>query len=173
MQYRYAVSLLFFIWSLQFTNMVNKWCAPGCRSGYVTQNGDEQIKLSFFKFPTDQELRKKWIHKVPRRGWMPASNTVLCEKHFRSEDFQSERIDKTCGRADKRGQLQRKFLKSSEKLKLAIKFEKSSIAMRNGTKRSPSGYRPSWLTLLQRKKKSGLKKQQIYMVGCYHINKYD
>ena len=91
--------------------MVNKCCAPGCRSGYVTQNGDEQIKLSFFKFPTDQELRKKWIHKVPRRGWVPTSNTVLCEKHFRSEDFQSERIDKTFGRAEKRGKLQRKFVK--------------------------------------------------------------
>ncbi|TRY71681.1 hypothetical protein TCAL_14044 [Tigriopus californicus] len=54
--------------------MVNKCCAPGCRTGYKAledhERTDQVAKLeavSIHKFPPDPSLQQKWIQAIPRK----------------------------------------------------------------------------------------------------------
>lgn len=56
--------------------MVNKCCAPNCRSNY---DGGE--KVSAFKFPKDETLRSKWILNIKReKTFIPSKNSVVSRK---------------------------------------------------------------------------------------------
>ena len=75
--------------------MVNKCVAPGCRTGYTAESN--HIKINVYRFPVEKELRQRWIQRVPRQNWIPTKNSVLCENHFLTSDFQVERDDNTRG----------------------------------------------------------------------------
>ena len=68
-------------------------CAPGCdtgnRSEVKARNPDE--KISLFKFPQEENRRKLWIARVPRKNWdvSKISYLFLCEKHFHKDDFET------------------------------------------------------------------------------------
>jgi hypothetical protein len=61
--------------------MVNKCCAPGCRSGYSGEKEkdiDKEAKeggtgtvpeeaISYHKFPKDPPLRQTWTRAIPRK----------------------------------------------------------------------------------------------------------
>jgi len=43
-----------------------------------------------FLFPRDPAIRAKWIVAVRRQGLVITSNTAVCSKHFREEDFRTD-----------------------------------------------------------------------------------
>ncbi|XP_026728311.1 THAP domain-containing protein 1-like isoform X2 [Trichoplusia ni] len=47
----------------------------------------EDNGLRFHKFPTDDDLRKRWIESTGRRNWKPNKNSFICSKHFRDTDY--------------------------------------------------------------------------------------
>lgn len=60
--------------------MVNYCVVPKCH----TEGG--------YKFPSDPELRRRWCIAIKREGpnktaWTNTPNSVVCEKHFKPEDF--------------------------------------------------------------------------------------
>ena len=60
--------------------MPNRCCVPQC-------GGD-----GGFKFPTDPDLAIKWRVAIKRLGpdkslWKPGIHAVVCDKHFKAEDF--------------------------------------------------------------------------------------
>ena len=58
--------------------------AAGC-------NKSSSSEITLFRFPKDQELRKKWIAQVQRTRaqWKgPLATSVLCSAHFTEEDFE-------------------------------------------------------------------------------------
>uniref|UniRef100_A0A3B3UN88 THAP domain-containing protein 1 n=1 Tax=Poecilia latipinna TaxID=48699 RepID=A0A3B3UN88_9TELE len=44
--------------------------------------------VSFFCFPTDEELRKKWIVAIRRANLAIKAHTRVCSRHFKREDIQ-------------------------------------------------------------------------------------
>jgi len=38
----------------------------------------------------DEKRRQQWIQKVRRDNWSPTANSVLCSRHFESEDFEPD-----------------------------------------------------------------------------------
>ena len=57
--------------------MVNKCCVVNCRSNYVGQEHN-----AVFSFPTDFDIRNRWIKFVNRKDRQPPSSSVICSKHF-------------------------------------------------------------------------------------------
>ena len=43
--------------------------------------------MIFFRFSSDEDLRKKWISKINRTDWNPTKYTKICSCHFNNEDF--------------------------------------------------------------------------------------
>ena len=60
--------------------MVNKWCIVGCRSNY---KGEEIVRA--FSFPSEEDIKNRWIEFVNRKVWQPISSAVICIKHFESK----------------------------------------------------------------------------------------
>ena len=60
--------------------MVNKCCVADCKSNYVSDS--EKGYVTYFKFPTDKTLQKKWLRKIPREELNVSIYTVVCIKHF-------------------------------------------------------------------------------------------
>ena len=72
--------------------MVNKCCAPGCKTGYKSNRSD--AKLKFYKLPlNDAILLNKWIRFLSLKDFHPTKNHRLCELHFQDEDVQRDRVD--------------------------------------------------------------------------------
>ena len=57
--------------------MVDKCCAVGCRSNY---KGEGIVPV--FSFPSDEDIKNRWIKFVIRKDWQPISSAVICIKHF-------------------------------------------------------------------------------------------
>ena len=72
-------------------------CASGCnnQSGIaVDENG---VKVSFARFPADNDRKKLWASKVPRldatnrkENWFPTQNSRICTEHFLPDQFVTE-----------------------------------------------------------------------------------
>ena len=92
-------------------SMVNKCAAPNCENNCKelkkNKKGKGTIKSrsnsKSHRFPTESSLQNKWKHAVPRKGWSPSKNSVLCEKHFLRSDFKEERIDSNLSRKQTKG----------------------------------------------------------------------
>ena len=65
--------------------MVNKCCVPNCTSNYDSKK--EAGLVICFIFPSKEELKKKWIRKIPRGNLIISKHTVVCVKHFKEEDI--------------------------------------------------------------------------------------
>ena len=64
--------------------MVNYCVAFGCKNTC-------KDNVSVFRFPTNQDLRVKWIQQVRRTkdGWSgPTENSVICSCHFSEDSFE-------------------------------------------------------------------------------------
>ena len=57
--------------------MVKSCCAVGCSNRYSKSCG-----ISFYRFPTDEAKRSKWIAAVRRYNWEPSEHSWLCSAHF-------------------------------------------------------------------------------------------
>ncbi|ENN70625.1 hypothetical protein D910_03252 [Dendroctonus ponderosae] len=62
---------------------MRKCCVIGCRTGY--DNSTE--KYSAFKFPRDENLKKKWLLAIGRQNFTPSNYAGVCEKHFLENDI--------------------------------------------------------------------------------------
>ena len=52
---------------------------------YRTENGK---KISYFKFPDDVNLKKRWLHAIRRdEGKEFTVNQNTCSRHFKPDDF--------------------------------------------------------------------------------------
>ena len=63
-------------------------CVPNCtKKLYRTENGK---KISYFKFPDDVNLKKRWLHAIRRdegKEFTVNQNTKICSRHFKPGDF--------------------------------------------------------------------------------------
>ena len=72
--------------------MVNKCCAPGCKTGYESNRSDAKLKL--FRLPlNDPILLNKWIRFLSLKDFHQTKNHRLCELHFQDEDVRIDRVD--------------------------------------------------------------------------------
>ena len=62
--------------------MGRKCSVYSCKSGYKSNKSDKPI--SFYKFPTDPELRQKWIRALPNKLDINqvTENMCVCSEHF-------------------------------------------------------------------------------------------
>ena len=63
-------------------------CVPNCtKKGYREDDGS---KVSYFVFPAEKTLRKKWIHAIRReegKHFTITQSTKVCSRHFRDYDL--------------------------------------------------------------------------------------
>ena len=52
-------------------------CVPGCFS-----NSKRDVNLSFYGFPKEKNLRKRWLHKISRKNFSPSTGQRVCSLHF-------------------------------------------------------------------------------------------
>ena len=57
--------------------MPTSCCAYGCQNRH-----SKGCKLSFYRFPSNSEQRKKWIAAVNRKDWQPTHCSRICSAHF-------------------------------------------------------------------------------------------
>lgn len=60
-------------------------CAPLCKSKFV-----KGADISFHEIPAEENIRKKWINVLSRKGWTPnvtSNYSRVCSKHFLSSDY--------------------------------------------------------------------------------------
>ena len=63
-----------------------KCCVAGCKSGYTGGT-----RATMFRFPNDDDLRRKWLRCIHRDHQITAS-TRVCHLHFYESDFESTSI---------------------------------------------------------------------------------
>ena len=58
-----------------------------CVAGNCSNTRQHDVQL--FRFPKDRDIRRKWVAFVAlnRADFTPSDTSVLCNKHFRSEDY--------------------------------------------------------------------------------------
>jgi hypothetical protein len=89
--------------------MPNQCCVPQCKSGYASERS-ERGTISFHRFPTDKDLYKAWLRKIPRKDFTPSANSRVCSRHFHESDFIKERTDANPQRKLIRGEKVRAIL---------------------------------------------------------------
>lgn len=67
--------------------MPRRCSVSGCKSNYDSQ----EERYSTFALPKDEDLRKKWLLKIPT-DFTGVKNPYICERHFAAEDI--IRVDK-------------------------------------------------------------------------------
>lgn len=65
--------------------MPRSCCVVGCKTGYKSNHST--IKASTFSFPTDENLKKKWIDKIPRKDLIVTKNSTVCASHFTDDQI--------------------------------------------------------------------------------------
>ena len=67
-------------------------CVPDCtKKGYREEDGS---KVSHIQFPSENTLKKKWIHAIRReegKDLKISESTKVCSRHFRKEDLKKNR----------------------------------------------------------------------------------
>ena len=71
-------------------------CVPECnQKGVKSPTGE---KVSFFEFPNQSLLRKRWIHAIRRdegKNWQITRDAKVCSLHFRREDLRKSLAGRT------------------------------------------------------------------------------
>ena len=84
---------------------------PYC-SAYGCGNSSARNKeLSYFCFPKETVLLKKWINKCGRAGWNPTKHSTLCSFHFEEECFEEDMYLRLMGHDPTRQRRRRRLLK--------------------------------------------------------------
>ena len=81
-----------------FVRMVNRCVAAGC-----SNTPGEGISL--YKFPSDPELREKWIKQVrrTRAQWKVTKYSFICSEHFTEDSFEVDSTIAATFGIEKRG----------------------------------------------------------------------
>ena len=58
-----------------------------CTQLYFYDSKKEAGLVTCFTFPSKEELKKKWIQKIPCENLIISKHTVICVKHFKEEDI--------------------------------------------------------------------------------------
>uniref|UniRef100_A0A8D8WRZ8 THAP domain-containing protein 1 n=1 Tax=Cacopsylla melanoneura TaxID=428564 RepID=A0A8D8WRZ8_9HEMI len=64
------------------TSIVTSCSVLGCSNRAGRNNG-----ISFFRFPNDKTILKKWLAAMRRRNWKPTPNSRLCSAHFTPDSY--------------------------------------------------------------------------------------
>lgn len=80
--------------------MVYKCAAFGCKSGSKSNTDDSCV--TFYAFPSDPQLREKWIKANPRKDFVVTKHSRLCSLHFHSSDFVDVCTDTNKSRAQQK-----------------------------------------------------------------------
>ena len=87
-------------------------CVPGCASGYPSQPRSDGDRITFHKFPADDERRRLWIRKI-HRDFTPSDSHRVCSLHFVESDFKTSSSDRNKRRKRPHESLQRRYLSAS------------------------------------------------------------
>ena len=72
----------------QVEEMPTHCCVPECtKKGYRKDDG---TKVSYFKFPTENQMKKKWLHAIRRdegKHFKVTEYTNIYSRHFREGDI--------------------------------------------------------------------------------------
>lgn len=63
--------------------MPRSCCVVGCTTGYKSNHST----ISTFSFPADENLKKKWINKIPRKNLIVTKNLAVCASHFTDDQI--------------------------------------------------------------------------------------
>lgn len=89
-----------------------------CKSGYVSSKSSSNSsttakQISFFSFPKNDDLRKKWTRACHRERFVPTEHSRICSLHFEDSDFETLSSDTVNSRRLKRPLLKQRKLKPS------------------------------------------------------------
>ena len=69
--------------------MVNKCCVVGCRSNYKLEE-----RVPVFLFPSDEDIKNRWIKFVNRKDWQSTCSTVIYIKYFQDKFLKKDEHEK-------------------------------------------------------------------------------
>jgi len=75
-----SVNSLYYV--LLYRAMVSSCSAYGCTARYQTGN-----QRRFHCFPSNPDLRKRWIVSLRRANWTPGRTARICSDHFTAECY--------------------------------------------------------------------------------------
>ncbi|XP_073961801.1 uncharacterized protein [Choristoneura fumiferana] len=67
--------------------MVAYCCVKGCTNNSSNKKKDPNDITSFHAFPTNIELKQKWVRAIGRPNWAPPSYARVCSAHFSYEQI--------------------------------------------------------------------------------------
>ncbi|KAF9788834.1 hypothetical protein SFRURICE_018410 [Spodoptera frugiperda] len=67
--------------------MVCYCCVQGCGNNSNVKKKDPNSVISFHAFPSNQELKTKWLKAIGRPNWTPANHARICSAHFKYEQI--------------------------------------------------------------------------------------
>lgn len=73
--------------------MGRKCCVPGCNVNYNPWTDNVQLNLSVFSFPSDENLRNKWLDVIPRKDEFNVKNCGVCMLHFDEKSLKTNGIN--------------------------------------------------------------------------------
>eukprot|EP00096_Caligus_rogercresseyi_P005279 TRINITY_DN2045_c0_g2_i1.p1 TRINITY_DN2045_c0_g2~~TRINITY_DN2045_c0_g2_i1.p1 ORF type:complete len:334 (-),score=62.62 TRINITY_DN2045_c0_g2_i1:133-1134(-) len=75
----------------------NSTCSvTNCKTGYRSiKTTSTDFKPARHSFPTNEEMRNKWIAAIPNGKSINVNNAIVCSLHFTSEDYRTQGL--TCG----------------------------------------------------------------------------
>ncbi|XP_026735520.1 zinc finger protein 878-like [Trichoplusia ni] len=62
--------------------MVSYCCVEGCGNNSNNKKKDPNTLLSFHAFPSNPELKAKWLRAIGRPNWVPPNYSRVCSAHF-------------------------------------------------------------------------------------------
>ncbi|XP_069670359.1 uncharacterized protein [Periplaneta americana] len=68
--------------------MPGQRCAVAVCQSVYKKTTNYANKVSFFSFPKDEEIRKRWIVACKRQNKFNPGTSRICSLHFKSEDFE-------------------------------------------------------------------------------------
>lgn len=152
--------------------MVHKCSAFGCKSGYKGNADDSSV--TFHCYPSDPQLREKWIRANPRKDFVPTKHSRLCSLHFQPSDFVAVRSDSNTHRAKHKSEtLVKRYLKEGVVPSLFPNtpsyLSQSPAAARTSTKASSSSRRALEASQLAELEASFTENDDISTLSCAEV----
>ena len=58
-----------------------------CVAVHCNNNSSRGTRVSYFGFPTDTKMKKRWVEKIKRKKWKPLIHSKICSDHFDESCF--------------------------------------------------------------------------------------